>query len=259
MRGRDQLRARARVQVDELGEEELDAAVGDVLPDLLEALVSRARSTGSSVGSGARLYHAYSARFTGRDWTLATAQCVSIRGRPSQQHQLDRDLDLEPVVAPEVEVRELADPPQPLAKRVRVHIQRLRGRADVAAPAQELLEGLRSCALPLLVVGGEPTDRVDGRVPDAAVVRDPQQVLVGAELVVGDDVRLPAEHGGAGERVARLLEAIDEGRRVRADARERRSRRSPSSPWIDRSALDETASRRDASLARARGSQSSPR
>ena len=118
---------------------------------------------------------------------------------------------------PEVEVGELADPPKPLAKRVRVHEQRLGRRADVAAPAEELLERRQELRLPLLVVGGEPTDGVDRRVAEPrTVVRDSEQVLVRAELVVDDDARLPAEHGGAGERVACLLEAVDVRRRARS-------------------------------------------
>ena len=75
---RDQLRARACVEVDELGEEELDPAVGDVLPDLLETLVLGHGDT-LLVGSGARLYHAAPAAFTGRESTLATARLCPSR------------------------------------------------------------------------------------------------------------------------------------------------------------------------------------
>ena len=74
---RDQLRAGACVEVDELGEEELDAAVGDVLSDLLETLVLGHGDT-LLVGSGCTVVPRLSARFTGRDWTLATGSAVSI-------------------------------------------------------------------------------------------------------------------------------------------------------------------------------------
>ena len=50
------------------------------------------------------------------------------------------DLDHEPVVLAQVEARELADPAQALAQRVRVDVERLGGRADGAAAAQELLQ-----------------------------------------------------------------------------------------------------------------------
>ena len=55
----------------------------------------------------------------------------------------------------QVEPRELGDPPQPLAQRVRMHEERLRGRADVAVAAQELLEREDELGSALGVVLGE--------------------------------------------------------------------------------------------------------
>ena len=65
-------------------------------------------------------------------------------------------------------------------------VQRLRGRADRAVPAQELLERREELGAALRVVLGELPDRVDGRVADPAVDGDAEEVLVGAEIVVGE-------------------------------------------------------------------------
>src|SRR4051812_10182688 len=56
-----------------------------------------------------------------------------------QLDELDRDLDQEPVVLSEVEAGQLHDPAQPLAQRVRMHVEGVGGRAYVAAASQELL------------------------------------------------------------------------------------------------------------------------
>src|SRR5262249_46015347 len=82
----------------------------------------------------------------------------SVAFRPERRLELDHlhgDLDPEPVVAPEIEARELADAPQPLAKRVRMDVQRLRGRADRAVPSEELLERRDELRAALRVVLGE--------------------------------------------------------------------------------------------------------
>src|SRR5688572_25850552 len=62
------------------------------------------------------------------------ASCVGFR-RPQrllEAHHLHGDLDHEPVVLAEVEAGELADAAKPLPQRVRMDVERLRGRADVA-------------------------------------------------------------------------------------------------------------------------------
>src|SRR5262249_48698595 len=109
--------------------------------------------------------------------------CVRFGCRPSvrsfggsdgvlQLHHLHGDLDGEPVVAPEVEPGDLADAPEPLAQGVRVHVERLGGRADGAVPAEELLEGEEELRATLLVVVGDLRDRVNGRVANATLDRD---------------------------------------------------------------------------------------
>src|SRR6267142_2298673 len=90
------------------------------------------------------------------DWTIARPRRCADGGflqprraryverrRPErllELHELDRDLDHEPVVPPEVELRDFHDPPQPLAERVRVDEEGLGARADVPAAVQKLLE-----------------------------------------------------------------------------------------------------------------------
>ena len=81
-------------------------------------------------------------------------------------HHLDRDLDHQPVVPPQVEPGELRDAAEPLAERVRVDVERLGGRADGAVAAEELLERREELRAALRVVVGELDDRVDGRVAD---------------------------------------------------------------------------------------------
>src|SRR6266550_5956323 len=63
------------------------------------------------------------------------------RRRPEgllELHELDRDLDHQPVVPPEVELRDLHDSPQTLAERVRVDVEGFGARAYVATTVQEL-------------------------------------------------------------------------------------------------------------------------
>src|SRR4051812_31652559 len=86
-----------------------------------------------------------------------------------QPHHLHGDLDEEPVLLAQVEAGELLDAPQALAQRVRVDEERLRGRADIAAPAQELLERAEERGLALPVVLRDLRDEVAMRVPDGRV------------------------------------------------------------------------------------------
>ena len=109
-------------------------------------------------------------------YTRLPAVCRRRRGRraPLQLHDLDRDLDHQPVVLAQVEAGELHDPAQPLAQRVRVDVERLRGRADVAAAAQELLERLQERGRALAVVVGEAARRRRGgasRTPESSGMR----------------------------------------------------------------------------------------
>src|SRR5438270_656869 len=80
--------------------------------------------------------HAKRARFCcqGTSVGLGTSE-----GTP-EPDELDRDLDHQPVVAAEVDAREIPDPAEPLAQRVRVDEERVGGGADVPATAEELLE-----------------------------------------------------------------------------------------------------------------------
>ena len=62
-----------------------------------------------------------------------------------------------------------------------------------AVPPQEFLERRDELCAAQDVVVGEPSDRVHGRVPNAAVDRDTQEVLVRAEVVVREDGRPAGE------------------------------------------------------------------
>ena len=145
---------------------------------------------------------------------------VAAPERLLELHHLHGDLDREPVVAAEVEPGQLGDAAQSLAQRVRVDVQRLGGRADRAVPAQELLERREELRAALRVVLGELRDGVDGRVADAAVDGDAEEVLVGAEVVVRENSRLPGEDGRADERLLRLREAVRERSLALAHARD---------------------------------------
>ena len=59
----------------------------------------------------------------------------------AEPDELHRDLDHQPVVAAEIDAREVADSPQPLPQRVRMDEEGLGRAADVAPPPEELLEG----------------------------------------------------------------------------------------------------------------------
>src|SRR3954451_2499371 len=93
-------------------------------------------------------------------WRLPTRVGRALCGLPPQSllqaHHLHGDLDEEPVLLAEVEPGELLDAAQALAQRVGMNVERLRGRADVSAPAQELLERAQERGLPLAVVFGDP-------------------------------------------------------------------------------------------------------
>src|SRR3954447_22701464 len=148
--------------------------------------------------------------------------CVR-RGRPQgvpEADELHGDLDHQPVVATEVDAREVADPAQPLAEGVRMDEEGLRGAADVAAAAEELLERGEQRAGALPVVVGELRHGVDGGIPRARIERDPEEVLVRAELLVAHDPTVAAHHGLAEERVPRLLEAVSKRFGADADARD---------------------------------------
>src|SRR2546429_2548258 len=75
--------------------------------------------------------------------TSRAGSCVR-RRRPEsapEPDELDGDLDHQPVVAAEVDTREIRDSAEPLAKGVRMDEERVRGGADGSAAAGELLEG----------------------------------------------------------------------------------------------------------------------
>ena len=135
-------------------------------------------------------------------------------------HHLDRDLDHQPVVLAQVEPRELHDPPQALAERVRVDVERLGGGADVAATAQELLERSEERGRALAVVVGDPRDGLPVRVAHAAVERHPEEVLVRAELVVGHHARRAQKHGRPEERVRAPPRSRPGSSRPAADVRD---------------------------------------
>ena len=85
-----------------------------------------------------------------------SGRCVCTFAGPErllQTHHLHGDLDHEPVVLAQVEARELADPASWAG--VRVDVERLGGRADGAAAAQELLQRPEQRGRPLPVVIGD--------------------------------------------------------------------------------------------------------
>ena len=128
-------------------------------------------------------------------------RCVRAVAVPSaclELHELHGDLDHQPVVAAQVEAGELADPAQPLAQRVRVDVERLGGRADVAAPAQELLERLQERGRALAVVVGDARDRVAVRVADAAV-----EATCAGGTCTGRAPRRPSRRASPGGRSCR--------------------------------------------------------
>ena len=178
---RHELRARPRVHVHELREVELDSALLDSL---------RMSSTVGAAASAMRLppsLRVGEAEITGPDAPADGCSLQALGGgyvgfRPSQSllepHHLHRDLDHEPVVLAQVEAGELLDAPKALAERVRMDVQRLGGRADVAAPAQELLEGAKERCLPLAVVVGDASRSGRAGRRGRRVERHAQEVLV---------------------------------------------------------------------------------
>src|SRR5436305_3062001 len=120
--------------------------------------------------------------------TSRAASCVRRRRseRAPKPDELDGDLDHQPVVAAEVDSREICDPAKPLAKCVRVHEERVGGGADVSAAAEKLFERGQQRRAAFPVVFCELRDRIDGRVAGVRLHGDPEEVLVGAELVVAD-------------------------------------------------------------------------
>src|SRR6185503_2246209 len=127
--------------------------------------------------------------------------------------------DQEPVLLAEVEAGDLLDAPKPLSQGVRVDVQRLRRRADVAPSPEELLEGAQERGLALAVVLGDLRDQVALRVADRGVERHAEEVLVRAELLVGHHSGCTADNR-AEQRVPGLLEAGLEARRARAGVRD---------------------------------------
>ena len=77
----------------------------------------------------------------------------------------------------------------------------------------------RSCAPRCASYSASFADRVDGRVADAAVDGDAEEVLVRAEVVVGEHGRRSAEDDRPDERLLRLGEAVRERGLALADAR----------------------------------------
>jgi hypothetical protein len=77
-----------------------------------------------------------------------------------EPNHLHGDLDEEPVLLAEIETGQLLNAPQSLSQRVRVDVERLRRRADVSAPAEELLERAQERSLALAVVFGDLRDQV---------------------------------------------------------------------------------------------------
>src|SRR6476619_1577938 len=123
---------------------------------------------------------------------------------------LHGDLDREPVVAAQVESRELANAPEPLPQRVGMDVQRLRGGADRAVTAKKLLERRQELRATLRVVLGELPNRVDGRVADSTVDGYAEEVLVRTEIVVREHGGLPAQDRSSDEGLLGLGEAVRE-------------------------------------------------
>jgi len=141
----------------------------------------------------------------------------------SEPDELDRDLDHQPVVAAEVDAREVGDPAEPLPERVRVDEQRVGRGTDVPAATEELLQRGEQRRTSVAVVVGELRDRVDRRVAGSRLHGDAQQVLVGAELVVGDHAPVALHECRPGEGVTSLLEPVAE--RLHADTSARNADR----------------------------------
>ena len=130
------------VHVDELREEELDSA-----------LLRRSSWISSSLGSSRRPWRppcgwppgCITRPEEGEGGFLHISAAghvcgVSVSRASRRRDHLHGDLHHQPVVAPEIDAGEVADPPQTLAQRVRVDEEGVGGGADVPAPGEELLE-----------------------------------------------------------------------------------------------------------------------
>src|SRR5437879_11762459 len=93
-----------------------------------------------------------------------------------------------------------------MAQGVRMDVEGTRGRADRAAPGEELLERRQQRGAVGLVVVGELGDRLSVLVALSRVARHAQEILVDAEIVVGEHAWACAEHAGAEQRVGGLVE-----------------------------------------------------
>ena len=113
----------------------------------------------------------------------------------------------------------IVDAAQALAKRIRMHVERLRRRADGAVSPQEFLERGEELRAALRIVLGDLRDQVALRVADRRVERHAQKVLVRAELLVGHYSGRTADDR-AEQRVPGLLEAGLEARRACAGVRD---------------------------------------
>ena len=134
---RHELGARSPVHVDELGEDELDPRSAIV------ARISSSLATFVAIGTllrgGDQMVLSFASRSDDgqslhrRDRRIWVTR-LSRGEREPQLDELHGDLDHQPIVATKIDPREVADPPQPLPKRVRMDVERLCGRADVAPP-----------------------------------------------------------------------------------------------------------------------------
>ena len=87
-------------------------------------------------------------------------------------------------------------------------------------PPEELLERENQLRAALGVVLGQAGHRIDRRVANAAVDGDSQEVLVGAQVFVGENCRSAFQDDGAEQRLLRLGEPVRECRLAGADARD---------------------------------------
>jgi hypothetical protein len=93
-------------------------------------------------------------------------------------------------------------------------VESFRGRADVSPPPQELFQRLQERRRTMAVVLGDARHCVTVGVAGRGVERHAQEVLVGAELVVGHNAGAATDDRGAEKGVTGLLEAGGEARRA---------------------------------------------